>query len=633
MKRFVKQFIVVYVVVVSVALVWALPHVLGAPEDLPVEEFAGEQTGAQLPDPQISTSYQEAQPTPANPSTQEEAPLEEAAPVDAFTQESAPAAEAVPLELTPDGWQIIAEGIHYRKYDLPDPNDVFVARMVITDTNVTLDSAIAEGSLYSELVGPGYDGYETVSGMAKRYDQTINYWDKTWGNRNQVVVAINGDYPSVQKDGDKTFIFPQPQHGQIQSGWYAKRYPEATEVTSGNGFVWDLARNAYVGECLTNPKAFITYPSSNTQDFNGVNVPRGSNELIVYTPQFGKNTPTDDNGVEVLVEMERPTSVLYGTGSFAVGYVRAIYNNQGSTPIPFDHIVLSAHGTAKSKLLNENLEPGQKINVSQRVKNCDSSLTFDWKDSYASVGGDYYFLKDNVIQTFPTDAGATARHPRSAILFNNEYVYFVVVDGRNPFDSIGMTIDELAHFAKDVLGATYGIAEDGGGSSTLVINGRVMNNTFCNNVFCKGRIYLPMISKPAGSQSSGTSGIQTPSVQSVTITDPDTGLPAQLEMTSGVTERAVVNSMLMVVVEPITQTVTFNVGDRVAVTANANVRLGPGTNYYPLQTVNAGTQGEVLDHMNGLNGVRATGYNWWRIQFDDGPVGWVAEQLLAPVGN
>lgn len=61
-------------------------------------------------------------------------------------------------------------------------------------------------------------------------------------------------------------------------------------------------------------------------------------------------------------------------------------------------------------------------------------------------------------------------HPRTAIGVNRNgrYVYLVVVDGRQPFYSVGATFQELAKLLKD-LGAYSAMAFDGGGSSTLVI--------------------------------------------------------------------------------------------------------------------------------------------------------------------
>ena len=64
-------------------------------------------------------------------------------------------------------------------------------------------------------------------------------------------------------------------------------------------------------------------------------------------------------------------------------------------------------------------------------------------------------------------------HPRTAIGYshNGRYLYLVVVDGRQTLYSEGMTLMELAELMID-LGADYAMNLDGGGSSTMVVEGR-----------------------------------------------------------------------------------------------------------------------------------------------------------------
>ena len=73
-------------------------------------------------------------------------------------------------------------------------------------------------------------------------------------------------------------------------------------------------------------------------------------------------------------------------------------------------------------------------------------------------------------------------HPRTAVGYsqNGKFLYIVVVDGRQPFYSEGMTLAELAQLMLD-LGAYDAMNLDGGGSSTLVIRGsdgqpRILNS-------------------------------------------------------------------------------------------------------------------------------------------------------------
>ena len=68
-----------------------------------------------------------------------------------------------------------------------------------------------------------------------------------------------------------------------------------------------------------------------------------------------------------------------------------------------------------------------------------------------------------------------ASNPRNAIgyLGNNHYV-FVVSDGRTS-ESAGLSLYELASFMKE-LGVKDAYNLDGGGSSTMVFKGEIINN-------------------------------------------------------------------------------------------------------------------------------------------------------------
>jgi hypothetical protein len=137
----------------------------------------------------------------------------------------------------------VAPGIEYREYRLPTPNNVFVTRMERDNPLVTIESSIGQGRLSG--------GTETVRGMTQRYDGAINYWDQNWGNRNQVVAAINGYYFDYS-----TSI---PRQGQIHSGWYSKLFDQCETGTGGSGFAWKLDRNVFIGESVRNPVKEIHY--------------------------------------------------------------------------------------------------------------------------------------------------------------------------------------------------------------------------------------------------------------------------------------------------------------------------------------------------------------------------------------
>ena len=68
---------------------------------------------------------------------------------------------------------------------------------------------------------------------------------------------------------------------------------------------------------------------------------------------------------------------------------------------------------------------------------------------------------------------AEVRHPRTAVGFSRDSttLFLVTVDGRST-TSVGMTLVELATLMQE-LGAWDALNFDGGGSTTMVIGGRV----------------------------------------------------------------------------------------------------------------------------------------------------------------
>ena len=450
-------------------------------------------------------------------------------------------------------WASVAPGIDYQEYTVSGPNNVFVSRMDRDNLNVFIESSIAQGRLSG--------GAETVSGMASRYDDAIGYWGEEWGTRNDVVVAINGDF----------FTSGVPTKGQIHSGWYAKRFPNFTIGTVCSGFTWRLNRDVFIGECVNHVsnKNIIAYPATGaTQNFTRIGEPPATDKLALYTPQFGSQTDTDNTVSEVVVEMNEPT-LIKPLSSYVSGVVREIRPNQGGATIPFDSIVLSGDGGGASKLL-ANVSIGSEVRVSQEIKHymrdCSTNNPHDYTKSYAAVGGSYHFLEDGVERLW-----TTSREPRTAVAYNADYVYFIVVDGRSA-SSVGMTIAELTSFCLTSLSATDGVNQDGGGSSAMWVNGVIKN------------------------------------------------------VPSDGSERAVANGLMMAVLQPKNVSLLYLSEDAVSLSATADVRLGPGTNYSVAASLASGTTGTIANHP--LAGVYAKGSCWWKCEFATA-TGWVNEAALA----
>jgi hypothetical protein len=456
------------------------------------------------------------------------------------------------------GWIPVIPGVDLREFRLPGPNRAYVTRMDRSNSSLTIESGLPRGTLTNER--------QTVSEMAAHYDQTLSAWGGTWGARTQVVAAINGSYFDLGTG--------EPNNGMVVGGWYTKMF---SDLGGWSGFAWQADRSAFVGACVDHTKKAQTITNLINGDqfaIDGINTKVKGDQLVIFTPHYDTFSPGQKNGVEILVGLYQPLG-LRKPDEPTIGTVLSVHRGQDRIPIPFDSIVLSARGSAANELL-DSARTGHVLSFSLQIShyeaNCRTFSPFNWAGTYTSIGGTLPFLREGEIIPFQ-DAGASQKHPRTAICFNNDWLYFVVIDGRNSGYSVGMTIPELASFCKDQLEATWGVNEDGGGSSTLWVNGDVVNSP------------------------------------------------------SGGDERRVANSLMIVALEPMLRSEIFRSGSTVLSSYATNLHLGPGTNYPAITSVAAGVEGIVLPHLAGLNGIFAKGTYWWNVNFT-GTEGWVDEEAL-----
>src|SRR5512136_2139716 len=139
--------------------------------------------------------------------------------------------------------------------------------------------------------------------------------------------------------------------------------------------------------------------------------------------------------------------------------------------------------------------------------------------------------------------------------------------------SRGMSMQELGTFVSTTLATsstlttTYGISQDGGGSSTMVVNGEVKNYTLCNNADCRHYTFLPLLALPASSITATHAAAAPAPAPTIHINGVD----------AVTAERYVANGIMMVVVEPMTATTTFTPTQAVETKVRIDLRLGPGS--------------------------------------------------------
>ncbi len=114
----------------------------------------------------------------------------------------------------------------------------------------------------------------------------------------------------------------------------------------------------------------------------------------------------------------------------------------------------------------QDIRPEPTIYISRRG---DISFNRAPNKIFDALSGDrMLILSGDVI----SDLNEKVLQPRTALGINQNgrWLYLIVVDGRQPFYSMGATYKELAELLKS-FGAFNAMSLDGGGSSTMVIQG------------------------------------------------------------------------------------------------------------------------------------------------------------------
>jgi hypothetical protein len=196
-----------------------------------------------------------------------------------------------------------------------------------------------------------------------------------------------------------------------------------------------------------------------------VNRPPGPNGTALYTPSYGTTTPAT-SGVTEAVLSPFPAAT---PNADLVGFVTE--NRRGRTAIPPGGAVLAATGSQGQRLAVE-AAAGQVVTVRLVLRP-------EWRDVPEALGGGPIIVRaGKPIFNAMEDFGSyhlNRRHPRTAVGQRSDgRIVMLVVDGRRPGYSAGMTNFELAQ-AMIRLGVVTASALDAGGSSTMAFDGKLLS--------------------------------------------------------------------------------------------------------------------------------------------------------------
>lgn len=201
----------------------------------------------------------------------------------------------------------------------------------------------------------------------------------------------------------------------------------------------------------------VLLPSLGTKlPVKGINRERIAEDLVVYTHYFGPSTRTNNFGCEIRIKNGKVTEL----------------NKAGNMRLDAGSVVVSAHGT-NAKVL-EQLRVGDRVSLQQTLGNAAA----DKAEVVLGVGPLLVENgKVNVRSASEQIAGdiAYGRAPRTVIGVKKDgSVIILVVDGRRA-SSAGMKLEEAARYLIK-LGAWSALNFDGGGSSEMVLNNKILNN-------------------------------------------------------------------------------------------------------------------------------------------------------------
>lgn len=352
----------------------------------------------------------------------------------------------------------ISSGVSYRLYRLGKPKNKVRVVTFSPSARATLDTVLANNQL---------PGLERVRSMA---------------NRSNAIVAINGDY--ARPSGRPVFTFARD--GSLDQGDDID--PSTGTYKYGRNFAIDVdERRTFFGHPKT--RAWVwdpkfgeagSYQVDRVNDGSLKNASRG--QLRAYTPAGGSKERPPRYGCYVRLNASGPPQPTNVT--------RAPVNSRGVQIAAVG--VEQRHFVTKSKCGRGPVYPrggltlyaprdGAYAGELRSMFGGDEIFfgwSLGWPGVFDSIGGNPTLIEHGRVQYKSINDGssfASSRHPRTAIAYNarNGKLFLVTVDGRQPRYSVGMSLGQLTRFLRRRLGATAALNLDGGGSTTMVIRGKV----------------------------------------------------------------------------------------------------------------------------------------------------------------
>lgn len=294
---------------------------------------------------------------------------------------------------------------------------------------------------------------ETTSQMVSRY-KLSGY---------NVIAAINADF--FEADGE--VVSNMISDGEIVKA--VKFSDSPFNPFTNSQIAFDNDDNMYIDQFIFSGNLIL--PNGNVEEIRRVNSKADSNSITLYNYFQGKTTPPSSKDWQVVDFVLFPLQTVGDT----LKYITTAKTTFRNFEIPKQGIILSSNNKF-AYYLDREIKIGDTLrivyNFSPKLKNI-KSLTGGWP---VLVKEGNNMIRRNASIEGVTDKFSEQRHPRTGIGYSsdNKTLYMITVDGRQQM-SRGMTLLEFANLMITE-GIYNGLNLDGGGSTTMVVNDKVVNN-------------------------------------------------------------------------------------------------------------------------------------------------------------
>ena len=344
----------------------------------------------------------------------------------------------------------LGPGVQFRQW--VDPSGPLVLSLVRVDLR-RRDLELRYVRAFDQL-----RGREKTSDMVRRV--------ATAGVR--VPAAVNADFFNLDTGENEN---NQVLAGEWWKGLKVTDSPYDTYPNAHAQFALDSARRPMIERFILDARAWAhgNVMPIITLNFNPTGMPEGT---ALYTPRFGATTPRDTTRQTA----EAPMLAAGHRGDTLLFVRRGAVSLASGSAIPAGGAVLAGYGPRADSVKTTNDGDTVKVLLTTLPRLAGGAAPA------LIVGGWPRILRDgvNVADDAATVEGtishnAEVRNPRSAIGFSRDgtTLYLLTVDGRSA-KSVGVTLVDLARIMRR-LGAWQALNFDGGGSTTMVIDGTVVN--------------------------------------------------------------------------------------------------------------------------------------------------------------